>query len=61
MNPLSEPRLLNPRLTPQWSGRPTAQAFWQCVGQCLWAAAHRERSVSRTRAEHEKVVRRDGL
>ena len=23
--------------------RPTAQALWWCVAQCLWAAAHRER------------------
>jgi hypothetical protein len=32
-----------PRLTTQWSGRPTAQALWWCVTQCLWAAAHRGR------------------
>jgi hypothetical protein len=35
----------NSRLTTQWSGRPTAQAFWRFLAQCLWAAAHRRRSA----------------
>jgi len=35
-------------LTTHWSGRPTAQAFCPCVHQCLWAAAHWERSVAET-------------
>jgi len=33
--------------TTHWSGRPTAQAFCQCVCQCLWAAAQRKRSAAK--------------
>lgn len=35
-----------PGLTFQWSGRPTAQAWWRFLAQWLWAAAHRGRSAS---------------
>jgi hypothetical protein len=42
---LREPRRsVGGTLTTQWSGRPTAQAFWLLLAQYLWAAAHRERS-----------------
>jgi hypothetical protein len=33
-----------PRLTTQWSGRPTAQARCSFLAPYRWAAAHRERS-----------------
>jgi hypothetical protein len=45
MNPRSEARLPNPRLTTQWSGRPTAQALYSYAALFLWAAAHRQRSA----------------
>ena len=34
--PSHGPRL---RRTNHWSGQPTAQAFWQSLALCLWAAA----------------------
>jgi hypothetical protein len=50
-------------VTWHWSGRPTAQALSQSLAQCLWAAAHRERSATsefhqvaapnRRRGDHE--------
>jgi hypothetical protein len=39
-----------PRLTTQWSGRPTAQALCRSLALYLWAAAHRERSASLRKA-----------
>jgi hypothetical protein len=39
MNPLFEPRVPNPRLTPQWSGRATTYGCWHAGVRIVWPAA----------------------